>query len=58
MIDETLECDLYNQSNCCNAPFYGESDVCTACMEHADIACNDCELFNECNNANKPLRQM
>ena len=52
------ECDLHNKSNCCNAPLYDNTDVCSQCVEHCDTACNDCELFAECNNENKPLRQI
>ena len=52
------ECDLHNKSNCCNAPMYDDTDVCSQCVEHCDTACNDCELFAECNNDNKPLIQL
>lgn len=51
-IDETLDCDLYNSSNCCGAPFWNDTDICSDCKEHADTACTDCEDKNECNNEN------
>ena len=56
--DETLTCDLHGTSNCCNAPMYDDTDVCSQCIEHCDDTCNDCELFAECNNDNKPLIQL
>ena len=24
-------------SNCCSAPAWGETDICSACMDHADF---------------------
>ena len=51
--DETLNCDLYNKSNCCEAHFQDETDVCTECLEHAYSYCKSCEFYNECNNPNK-----
>ena len=56
--DETLVCDLHHKSNCCESHFYDETDVCMECLEHASEVCNDCPLFDECNNDNKPLIQL
>lgn len=31
-------------SNCCGAPFYDDTDICTKCKEHADKQdCEQCE---------------
>tara|TARA_R110000737_G_scaffold48256_1_gene68651 strand:+ start:360 stop:629 length:270 start_codon:yes stop_codon:yes gene_type:complete len=42
-------------SNCCDAPFYGETDICFECKEHAEeigqicSSCNDeCDDIDEC----------
>ena len=31
--------DLYvsGQSNCCGAPVYGDTDICTCCGEHCEV---------------------
>ncbi len=50
------ECDIINTSNCCNAPFIWESDVCGDCKEHADTACSDCEDEHKCTNENKSFK--
>lgn len=50
---ETEKCDLYNLSGCCNAPFWLESDVCSACKEHASNCCADCGSYRICVNDNK-----
>lgn len=56
--DKTYECTNYNESNCCGAAFLyanrdmHETDVCSKCLEHADVACQDCEEKEECNNPN------
>ena len=38
--------DLYShgESNCCHAPIYDDSDICTDCKEHcaAEIPCDAC----------------
>ena len=49
----TKECDWYNKSNCCNAPFLTGTDICSKCLEHADTGCIDCKLYWECINNNK-----
>ena len=52
------ECGGWKLSNCCDSVFWNESDVCNACLEHAVVACEDCEEFIICDNDNKPLIQI
>ena len=32
----------YEGSNCCGAPFWAETDICSTCKEHADDTCDTC----------------
>lgn len=41
-INPCEDCELRNQSACCNAPII-HSDICSDCKEHCDVACEDCE---------------
>ena len=50
---EMLTCEGWKMSNCCGAKIEF-ADVCSECKEHADTSCSDCEIYNECNNENKP----
>lgn len=52
-INDTEQCDLWNKSACCTAPFWFESDICSACKEHASPCCEDCEDFDICLNFDK-----
>ena len=54
-IEETENCDLFDQSNCCNSAMMGESDICFSCGEHASSSCDGCEDFDICNNENKNI---
>ena len=48
---ESLDCDLYDKSACCNAPLNG--DLCRECLEHTDSACEGCDIINYCINENR-----
>ena len=50
---ELLDCDLWNHSGCCTARFLNETDICSACKEHASPCCDGCEDYIECGNPNK-----
>jgi len=47
-VKEKENCEGYNLSNCCGATMYG--DICSACKEHTDNQCADCEESNDCPN--------
>lgn len=51
--DETLDCENHRLSNCCDAPFWNDTDVCSDCLEHADTGCQDCIHWEYCNNDNE-----
>ncbi len=42
----------YEGSNCCGAPFWAETDICSACKEHADDTCDSCEGTGKIDNKN------
>jgi len=55
MDEEKLKnCKGYKYSNCCGEPFLDGTDVCSYCFEHAVPECQDCHLYEECENINKP----
>ena len=37
-------------SNCCDSKFWGETDICGECKEHADewLMCSECEEDESC----------
>ena len=39
----------HGESNCCGAPVYDDSDICTECKEHCsvEIVCPDCDGTGE-----------
>ena len=47
---KTVDDDII--SNCCGAPFWypgwPDSDICSKCMEHADIEEEEEEVFRKC----------
>jgi hypothetical protein len=51
--DETLDCDGWKTSSCCDAAFWNDTDVCSECLEHSSVSCDGCDQYNECNNDNK-----
>ena len=53
LIDQSADCELWKTSNCCGVPFWNDTDVCSDCLEHADTACQDCELASICINDNQ-----
>ena len=53
---ESLACDLWQLSGCCNAPIdWPESDTCHDCKEHSSPSCDGCYLFNICINPDKVI---
>ena len=50
---ESLECEDWKLSNCCAAPIYDDTDVCSACKEHCGRGCELCEIFEDCININR-----
>ena len=53
--EEMLKCDGWKKSNCCDALLMWESDICSACGEHASPRCADCEMYEICPNDNKRI---
>jgi hypothetical protein len=53
LIKDSLDCDLYNKSNCCTVPMLDEVDMCTDCKEYCSSCCLDCDIFSICINNNK-----
>ena len=52
-IQESIDCQSYNNSNCCDAEIYDETDVCSSCKEHCGTMCEDCELYYICQNEDR-----
>ena len=50
---ESLECDLWNLSACCNAPII--MGLCGDCKEHTEVSCVGCGISDECINDNKVI---
>tara|TARA_A100001391_G_scaffold194003_1_gene169899 strand:+ start:1903 stop:2190 length:288 start_codon:yes stop_codon:yes gene_type:complete len=53
--DEVTSCCGVDQegsglSNCCDAKFYLETDICSACKEHAEeyMICTECGYSDQC----------
>ena len=53
--DEVTSCcgveqELSGVSNCCGARFWGHTDICGECKEHADecMICSECEEDDSC----------
>jgi len=55
--DKMLKCTGYKYSNCCGDAFLDGTDVCSHCLEHASPECQDCHLYDVCENENKPNLQ-
>ena len=48
---ESLDCDLFDKSACCNAPLQFER--CSDCKEWSESCCIECDIKQHCINENK-----